>query len=464
MSTEPLLGEWRGIGLVEALRQGSVSSVALTESYLERIERHDPSLHAYVTVAADDARQQAQRADDALARGRVLGPLHGLPLALKDNIDTAGLRTTRGSRFFAESVPEDDAEVTGRLRAAGAVILGKTQLHEFAYGATTQNPHFGDCRNPWDTARIPGGSSGGSGTAVAAELCAAALGTDTGGSVRIPAALNGVAGLRPTLGRVSNHGVFRITWTLDTVGPLACSVVDVAHVSRALSGFDPRDPLSVEQPENESPAELDTDADGIVIGLLGGFYSEDVDPGVAAAVGAAADDLERLGVRIEDIEVPGARAAHDASTLIARAEAFAIHSERLELKPEMFGEDVRRRLELGRPVTGSEYAEAREVGRCWLRELQEVFRHVDALLTPTVAVVAPPAAGVETVEATRVLARLTYGWSFAGLPSLSVPCGFSDGLPVGLQLAGRPWEEATLLRLGASFQRATDWHLQAPSL
>jgi aspartyl-tRNA(Asn)/glutamyl-tRNA(Gln) amidotransferase subunit A len=440
-------------------------ALALTEGYLRRIERYDQELHAFVTVSGEIARAQAAAADEASRRGERLGPLHGIPVALKDNIDTAGVRTTAGSRFFADRVPSRDSEVARRLREAGAVLLGKTALHEFAYGATTQNPHHGACRNPWDRARIPGGSSGGSGAALAAGMCAVALGTDTGGSVRIPAALNGVSGLRPTLGRVSNRGVFPITWSFDTVGPMARSVADLAPLLAVLAGFDPEDSSSVRRAPDNYLAGLELDLEGMRVGLAGGFYAEDVDEENLAAIRAAAEVFERLGAVVEEVELPGAAEAFEAANQLVRAEAFAIHRERLAIQPDLFGEDVRRRLLLGEQVSGSDYAAHRQTGRQWRRTVQGVLDRVNAVLTPVTGTVAPLAETAETIETTRRLARLTYGWSLAGLPVLAMPCGLSaDGLPIGLQLAAAPWREAELLRLGSAYQRETRWHLLEPQL
>jgi len=452
-------------GLTERLRSGAVSATAATEAYLRRSERLDGLLRAFVTVSADTALEQARAADEALERGSLLGPLHGLPVALKDNIDTAGIRTTAGSRFFADRVPPADAEVARRLREAGAVLVGKTQLHEFAYGATTQNPHHGACRNPWDVTRIPGGSSGGSGAALAADLCAAALGTDTGGSVRIPASVNGVSALRPTLGRVSNRGVFPITWSFDTVGPMARSVTDVASLLAVVAGFDPGDPASVDRPRDDPLPALELGAEGLRVGLPSAFYFGDVDEEVVRALHAAAEEIARLGAEVEEIDLPGAAEAFEATNLLIRAEALAIHRERLETQPDLFGEDVRRRLALGAEVSGADYAACRQTGREWRRAVEVAFRRVDVVLSPATGTVAPLASDAETIETTRRLASLTYGWSLAGVPALVVPCGFSpEGLPIGLQLAGRWWQEATLLRLGAAYQRQTDWHLRTPEL
>lgn len=451
--------------LIERLRRGEISSAELTETYLARIERHDGALKSFLTVASESARAQARAADQALERGSPLGPLHGLPIALKDNIDTAALQTTAGSRFFAERVPTDDAEVARRLRAAGAVLLGKTALHEFALGATTQNPHYGACRNPWDSSRISGGSSGGSGAALAADFCAAALGTDTGGSVRIPAAVNGVTGLRPTLGRVSNRGVFPVSWSLDAVGPMARSVVDVARLLTIVAGFDPDDPGSVNRPVDDYLGELELGLDGLRVGVPRSFYFADMDEEVERAVRVAAEVLASGGADVNEVGLAGAAEACEATSQIIRAEALAVHRERLEGNPELFGEDLRRRLPLGYDVSGADYARHRQTGRAWTRTVERVFARTDILLTPVTGTVAPRADQSETIETTRRLTRFTYGWSLAGVPTLALPCGFSaSGLPIGFQLTAPKWHEALLLRAGAVYQRETDWHLRGPKL
>jgi aspartyl-tRNA(Asn)/glutamyl-tRNA(Gln) amidotransferase subunit A len=443
-----------------------VTSVAeRAEAFLARIARYDSAIKAFVTIAPAAARRDAIAADEAFARGESLGPLHGLLVGVKDNIDTAGLRTTAGSRFFADVVPEHDAEVVRRLRKAGAIVLGKTQLHEFAFGATTQNPHHGDCRNPWDAARIPGGSSGGSGAALAAGFCAATLGTDTGGSVRIPAALNGVSGLRPTLGLGSNRGVFPVSWSFDTVGPMARSATDLAPLLAVLAGFDPDDPVSADRPADDYLRELDEGIAGIRVALPRSFYFEEVDAEIVQAVRAAAELLAGLGAVVDEVDLPGAADAFEAGIQIVRTEALAVHRERLDREPELFGEDVRRRLEPAREVSGSDYATHRQTGRVWRQTVGRAFARTDILLTPTTGTTAPLAEDAETIETTLRLARFTYGWAFAGLPALSVPCGFSaEGLPIGLQLAAPRWCEATLLRAGAAYQRETDWHLREPEL
>src|SRR5581483_7637473 len=304
----------------------------------------------------------------------------------------------------------------------GAIVLGKLALHEFAYGATNDNAHYGPCRNPWDPERIPGGSSGGSGAAVAAGLCAVALGTDTGGSVRIPAALNGVSALRPSDGRISIRGVFPITWTLDTVGPIARDVADLAAVFGVLAGYDAGDTRSVDAPVDDYAGALRRGVAGLRIGVPRTFYFDDVDADVVALVRAGADTLAAAGADVVELDLPGAEDAVEAATAIIRAEALAIHADRLRDEPERFGDDVRRRLELGRSITGADYARHREQARAWRRAVDRAFERVDLVLAPSTGTTAPPI-GSEMIETTRRLVRLTYGWSLAGLPALSVPCG-----------------------------------------
>ena len=444
------------------LRAGRVTSAQLVEDYLARIEAVDGELRSFVTVTADEARARAKEADAEQERGGSFGPLHGLPVALKDNMATAGIRTTMGSSFFADHVPEVDAPVWARMRAAGAVLLGKTQLHEFAYGATTQNPHHGACRNPWDTSRTPGGSSGGSGAATGAALCAVALGTDTGGSVRIPASLNGSSGIRPTLGRVSNTGVFHVSWSFDTVGPLARSLVDLTEVFDVMAGYDAADPMSVNRSAASLVDALKRDASSVRIGVPRSFFFDDVDSEITAAVRAAIDELAAAGLSVVEVDVPGAEDAVETCSRIIWSEATAIHADRAENNPDGFGDDVRKRLTFGRKVSGPEYAQCVESARRWRRTLEQLFESVDVILSPMNGVVAPPA-DAEMIETTARLTKFTYGWSLGGLPAMSVPCGLSSGgLPIGLQLAAAPWQEAELVSVAAAFQARTAWHEALP--
>ncbi len=385
-----------------------------------------------------------------------------MPIAIKDNIDVAGVRRTVGSRFFADAIAAADAEVTRRLRAAGAVFVGKLALHEFAYGVTGENPHYGRTRNPWALERITGGSSSGAGAAVAAGFCACALGTDTGGSVRVPAALNGVCGLRPTIGRISNRGVFPTAWTFDTVGPLARDVETVAAVFEVLAGFDPGCPVSAPAP---AVARGRPDDAVLRLGVVGGFFRDGATDEILRAVRASADALADAGCHVIELDLAGAEETVSTVTIMNRAEAWAVHRERFEAHPEWFGDDVRSRLAEGARVDGAEYAQARHAARGWRRQVVEAFDELDVLLTPATAITAPLAGdGVSSsVPYGLDLVRFALPWSLAGGPSLVVPCGADAlGLPIALQLAAAPWREDILFRLGAIFQDVTSWHLRRP--
>ena len=445
---------------IDRLAAGEVTATELVEASLARIAQVEGEVGAFVTVTAALAREQAAAADAAYADGRSLGPLHGLPVGLKDNIDTAGIVTTAGAGFFLDRVPAEDAEVTRRLHAAGAVLVGKLTMHELAFGATSQNEHTGPCRNPWDLSRIPGGSSGGSGAAVAADEVPVSLGTDTGGSVRIPGSLNGVVGLRTTFGRVSNRGIYPIAVSFDTCGPLARHAIDVARVLTVLAGYDADDPNSVDHPAEDYAAGIDGGIAGVRIGMPRGFFFSELDPEVEAAVRAAADQLARLGARVEEIDLPGAENTHAIVATMVRTDALALHRERVAAHPEQFGGEVLRRLRSAESVTGADYAAARDAGRAWRRQVARLFEGVDIVLTPAACIPAPPAEDSgDVIETTRLMTRLTYAWTLAGVPAVSVPCGFTRaGLPIGLQLAGGAWQEALLLRAAHAYQQVTDWH------
>jgi len=446
----------------EPARRREVSAVELVESFLARIEEYQPRINAFFSVTAELALADAAQVDAARARGERL-PLDGMPIAVKDNIDVAGARTTVGSQFFAKRVAADDSEVVRRLRAAGAVVVGKAALHEFVYGVTCNNPFYGPTRNPWNLERIPGGSSGGSGAALAADLCIGALGSDTGGSVRIPAALDGVTGLRPTFGGVSNRGVFPISWTFDTVGPMARSALDVARLFGLMASYDPEDPRAVEHQHVDPELELDKGIAGLHIGIPSNYFFEDLEPEIEAHVRAAADVLADLGAEVFEVNVPGAEFANQICTLIIRADALALHRERYQTQPELFGEDILRRLKLGEQVSGADYSAMVQQMCEWRAATRSMFGSVDLILSPTSNAVAPPIATSEMIATTAQMTRFTYPWSLAHLPAISLPCGMSsDGLPIGVQLAAGPWNESLLLRTGAAYQQITDWHRRRP--
>ncbi len=461
------------------VKRGQVSPVELVEAYLARIERRNPKLNAYLTVTAESARAEARRAEREIRRGRHRGPLHGIPIALKDNIYTNGVRTTAGSKVLADFIPQEDATVVERLRAAGAVFLGKTGMHEFAYGVTCDNPFYGPIRNPWDTSRIPGGSSGGSAAAIAAGMCAAALGSDTGGSIRIPAALCGVVGLKPTFGRVSCFGVVALCPSLDHTGPLARTVSDAAILLAAIAGEDARDSTTLRQPplgkglgvRGKGRGKSRKPAAGIRLGWPKHYYFDRVDEEVRHALESAAKEYERLGAVVEEVALPHVSDPDVPRSLIALPEARAYH-ERMGWYPARaadYSEETRKRLEMGAEVKATEYVRGWEIKQKFLADYNAAFERMDAILAPAAPVAAPPI-GAKTVtiggqeEAVRsALLRLNRPQNLTGLPAISVPCGFTRaGLPIGMQLIAPAWEEIALLRIARLYEQATDWNQMVP--
>jgi len=442
-----------------------VSPLELAQAHLERIELVDPRLNSYLTLMAESALQSAREAEAAQARGERLGPLHGLPVALKDLFDTRGVRTTVGSSFFKDNIPSQDAFVVRRLAQAGAVILGKLNMHEIALGVTNANPHFGACHNPWDLQRIPGGSSGGCGAALAAELCLGALGTDSGGSIRIPSSLCGVVGLKPTYGRVSLKGVIPLSWSVDHAGPMARRVADVALLLQVIAGYDPYDPSSVDLLIEDYQAQLQQGVGGWKLALADDAYFSRVEPDVQSALQEAGKVFAGLGAHVEPVEVPRAREAARTNGLILTSDAAAYHRERMAERPQGFGQDVLQRLRNGASYSSTDYALARRIQAEIRRRFEKLFAHYDLLLTPTTPTPAPPIEGPDAVEQARILTSFTAPFNLSGLPALSLPCGFSQaGLPIGLQIVGPPWAEARLLRAAAAFEAATEWHTRRPAL
>ncbi|PMP79202.1 MAG: Asp-tRNA(Asn)/Glu-tRNA(Gln) amidotransferase subunit GatA, partial [Roseiflexus castenholzii] len=432
-------------------------------AHLDRIATHDTRLNSFITVTADRALAQARAADDELARGARRSPLHGIPIALKDLYDTAGVRTTAGATFFAERVPDVDAHAVTLLYQGGAVLLGKLNMHEWALGVTNINPHYGPSRNPWDTSRITGGSSGGAAAALAAGLCMGALGSDTGGSIRIPASLCGIVGFKPTFGRVSLQGVVPLSWNLDHAGPMARTVTDAALLLQAIAEYDPDDPVSVAAPVDDLLAGIDAGVGGWRIALADDAHFGNADAEVLAAVHRAAGVFEELGARVERVDLGRGQDAAQMNALMTTSDAAAFHRDRLRAHPEQFGADVRMRLERGAAFTSTEYILARRFQSEWRRQLERLFEQFDVLLTPTTPITALPLEGLDSVEAARQLTRCTAPFNLAGLPALSAPCGMSAaGLPIGLQIVAAPWREAHVLRAGKAFERATSWHRQTP--
>lgn len=449
----------------------ALSPVALTQAYLARIAHLNPTLNAYVLVTEEAAMEAARVAEAEIAGGRYRGPLHGIPIGLKDLYATRGVRTAGGARTLMGNVPDADATVTAKLARAGAILLGKTNTHEFAFGVTTNNPHFGPTRNPWDTSRIPGGSSGGSGAAVAAGMAAMAMGTDTGGSIRIPASLCGTVGLKPTHGRVSTAGILPLSWTLDHAGPLTRTVEDAAIVLDAIAGYDPQDALTAPVPVDDYRAQLGAGGRGLRLGVPRADFFAGVDAEVDAVVESALAVFRSLGATVEDVTLPSLEPWRAAVGDLILGEARHYHAATLRDRADEIGEDVRGRLTRRTDLSAHEFVDALRVRDNAVRTLNTLFETYDALLTPTTRIPASPIEGQtiivngEAVFAPNLLTPNTNPFNLTGMPALSLPCGFTaGGLPIGLQIAGRRWDEATVLRIAAAYERATDWHLRTPSI
>lgn len=439
----------------------AVSAWEMTIAFLERIAVRETDLHAIVTKTPELAFEDAERVDRARRVGRPL-PLDGMPLVLKDNIDVAGIRGACGSKFFLDRIAASDASVVRLLRDAGGIILGKSQTTEFMF-ALASHPVFESCRNPWDALRIPGASSSGSGAAVADDQAVGALGTDTGGSVRIPAAFSGVTGLRPTHGVISNSGVFPLARSLDTVGPMARSAADVADIFLVLAQFDPTDTRSVPYQPRQSVA-----ADGrstLRIGVPRQFFFDTCDREIESCVLAAIDVFCAQGHRTVHVDLPLAAIAQQGFTLLIRAEALTVHEGRLDERPNDFTADVRDRLRLGQQLTGRDVALLIEDMHAWKRQLSLTFgAQADVIMTPTTQCLPPLLKDAKLGQLPDVT-KLTYPWSFGAIPAISIPCGFtSSGLPVGLQIAGPPHSEWRLLDLARAFQSVTNWHRRRPAV
>lgn len=444
----------------------SISPLELTRAYLTRIERLNPLLNAFITVTTDRALADARAASEEIARGAYRGPLHGIPIAVKDLYETEGIPTTAGSSFRRDFIPVQDSAPMSRLGAAGTVLLGKLNLHEWALGVINDNPYYGSCLNPWDTGRAPGGSSGGSAAALAADLCAGSLGSDTRGSIRIPAALCGIVGLKPTYGRVSLRGVVPLSWSLDHAGPMTKSVADSALLLQAIAGYDPADPGSADVPVEDYSAGLDAGVKRLRIGVAQDDFFRGVAPDILAAFEAATALFARLGAELRSVDLGFAQETVQTSRVMVSCDAAAFHQERLNEHPDAFGPDVRGRLEGGTRFTGVEYSLARRSQTELKHRLTAVFQEVDLLITPCTRMVAPRLDDPKAVEQARAsLSYLTAPFNMAGLPCLSVPCGFTaEGLPIGLQIVGRPWQESLVLQAGHAYEQAAGWHLRKPDL
>ena len=450
--------------LSHLLRTRKTSSVEVTRAYLARIERHNDFLRAYISVTADQALAAARLADEQIAAGNYRGPLHGVPLGIKDLYDLAGVPTTMGSKILRDNVPNTDAVVVAKLKQAGAVILGKHNLHEFAFGITTENPHYGNTRNPWNTERVPGGSSGGTAAAIAAGLCTGGLGSDTGASIRAPASFCGIVGLKPTYGRASRSGVLPLAWSLDHVGPLGRTVADCAVLLQAVTGYDGRDPGSANVSVPDFSADLPRGIDGLRIGVPRQYFFDVIEPDVDRLVREAISVLEQLGAELHEVSLPHVQHAQVAGNVIMSTEAATWHREWLRERPRDYGADVLARIRGGLLIPAVDYLAAQQMRTLVQQDFLGAFEQVDVVVAPTVPLVAPPIGktlepgGPLNVAPRSIANRATVPCNLTGTPAISVPCGLDgDGLPVGLQIMARAFAEPLLLQVAAAYEAASPW-------
>lgn len=458
----------------ELVRSKRASPVELTQACLKRIDRYNPVVNAFITVTGESALATARAMETEAHQGKWRGPLHGIPIALKDNIDTAGVRTTGASELFKDRIPTEDAEVVRSLKNAGAIILGKLNMHEFAYGPTSAVTYFGPVHNPWALDRISGGSSGGSAAAIATDLCFGTLGTDTGGSIRIPGSHCGVVGLMPTYGRVSNRGVIPMAWTLDHVGPLCKTVEDAALMLGVIAGYDEMDPTTVNVPVPDYGRAFKTQISKLRLGLPRASFFDNLDPEYAKAIDAAIDILRTFTASVTDVQLPPAVAA----PVIWGPETYAYHAKWLAESPEKYQTATRVQMIRSNEVKPEVYAEARRQVDLVRREIKKVFTSVDLLITPTMkgppATIAaslnppapsPPVNGAGTRNPGAGNINSPGAFDVYGIPAMTVRCGFTNsGLPIGLQISGSPFAESTMLALAHAYEQATEWHIRRPKL
>ena len=455
------------LSLVEAaelVRRKKVSPVELTEACLARIEARNPALNAYITVTAESALAQAREAEADVQRGRWRGPLHGMPIGLKDLFDTAGVKTTAGSALFKDRVPSQDAEVVRRLKAAGAVLVGKQNMHEFAYGATSVVSHFGAVHNPWNVSYMAGGSSGGTAAAVAAELCYGALGSDTGGSIRGPAACCGVVGIKPTYGLVSTRGVIPLSWSRDHVGPLTRRVADAAAILEAIAGHDPEEATSAQFDVARYSSTLRTRPSSLRVGVCRAFFFDDLHAEVETAITDALAVIGKLTAGTRDVTIPVSM-----NRSVTDAEAYTYHADSLAKTAELYQPFTRGRLRVASEVTTVAYIEGRRELVQLRHDARKIFAPVDVLVTPTAPIPARTIADATTDDPVKVPRppdlRNLAPFNINGLPSISIPCGFTrTGLPVGLQITGPPGGETVVFQLAHAFEQATEWHARRPPI
>ncbi|NLI68302.1 MAG: aspartyl/glutamyl-tRNA amidotransferase subunit A [Bacilli bacterium] len=436
-----------------------ISPVELTKAVLDHAEKNDEKINAYISFRREKALEDAKKAEQEIINGNYRGIYHGIPMGIKDNIYIKGEVTTMASKIHRDFVPSYNATVIDKLNEAGAIIIGKLNMHEYAWGATTNNPHYGPCRNPWDLEYIPGGSSGGSGAALIAHTTMATLGTDTGGSVRIPAATNGIVGLKQTYGRVSNYGSFPLAWTLDHIGPMTKTVKDAAALLEVIAGYDPKDSTTVNVPVDQYLDVITGDVKDLVIGINEEYFFNNVDKDIEQAVRNKIRQLEKEGARIQEVDIPSLQFSEWAVMTTIISEPAAIHQQNHLNRPEDFGEDLQFLFDLGELPSAVDYIHAQQIRRHLKQDFQNVFENIDVLITPTLPIQTPKI-GADTVELNGEevgvldhIIRFTGPFNITGLPALSVPCGFKGHLPIGIQIVGKPFDEKTILNVGYAIEQ-----------
>jgi len=456
--------------LSKAFIQKEISPVEVVQALLERAIEVNPRLNAFITVTQEEAMRAAKEAEAKFLSGTVSGPLQGVPIAHKDIVYTRGIRTTAASKVYKDFIPSYEATVVTRLKEAGTVLIGKTNLHEIAFGPTSAVSHYGPVRNPWNLEHIPGGSSGGSAAAVAVGLGFGATGTDTGGSIRIPAAACGIVGIKPTYGRVSRYGVMPLAWSLDHIGPITRNVEDAALLLEAMAGYDPHDPSSSQLPVPNYARALTGDLKGVRVGIPKEYFFELAEEEVARAVQEAVRVLENAGARCEEISLPHVKYAPAIRGALIFSEAAAVHEKAMKTRWNDFSADIQAKLSLGTTIRAQEYIQAQRVRRLLERDFLNAFRRVDVLATPTLPIVAPkitegPAEVKGIDRDPNTLIPFTFPYNATGLPAISIPCGFSSsGLPIGLQIGGKPFDEETVLKVAHAYEQRTPWHTQKAPL
>ena len=457
--------------LAPLVRDKKISPVEIIDAHLARIQETEPVLNSFITLLPEESRAAARKAEADILAGNYRGPLHGIPVALKDLYNTGGVRTTSGSKLFDTYIPERDCTVAFKFKEAGSILLGKLNLHQFAYGPTGENPDYGHMHNPWDPEKVAGGSSGGSGSATASGQCTITTGSDTGGSIRIPAALCGIVGLKPTYGLVSRYGLTALAWSMDHPGPMVRTVEDAALAMNAIAGYDPNDIASANVEVPDYTSALTEDLRGIRIGVPREYFDAPLDPQVTQAVRDSISRLESLGAEVREVSFPMFQDSQVISSAILMAEASAYHKDLLARDGDKLYPPVRLRLETGLFITAADYLRAQQARTMFNQQARELLKDVDLLAGPTEPVTAPELlagqvqAGEHMVGTTAALTQYTRPYNITGFPAISVPCGFSDtDMPIGLQLSGRPFDEVTVLRAAYAYERSTDWHKRRPPL